>query len=135
MRSAETAGASGVVLPRHRSARVTPVVAKAAAGAIEYLPIALVSGIPAALDRAARAGCWTVGLDERGDRNLYDLDLADQPIVLVLGAEGRGLARLTRDRCEMLVRIPLHGSVTSLNVAAAATLACHEVGRRRDKRD
>ena len=82
------------MLPRHRSARVTPVVAKAAAGAIEYLPIALVGGIPAALDRAARAGCWSVGLDERGDRSLFDLDLADQPIVLVLGSEGKGLARL-----------------------------------------
>ena len=97
MRSAETAGATGLVLPRHRSARVTPVVAKAAAGAIEYLPIALVGGIPAALERAPRAGCWTVGLDERGDRSLFDLDLADQPLVLVLGSEGRGLARLTRD--------------------------------------
>ncbi len=135
MRSAETAGASGVVLPRHRSARVTPVVAKAAAGAIEYLPIALVERHPRRARTRRARGCWTVGLDERGDRSLYDLDLADQPIVLVLGAEGRGLARLTRDRCEMLVRIPLQGNVTSLNVAAAATLACHEVARRRDKRD
>jgi 23S rRNA (guanosine2251-2'-O)-methyltransferase len=131
MRSAETAGATGLVLPRHRSVRVTPVVAKAAAGAIEYLPIALVGGVPAALDRAKRAGCWTVGLDEQGDRSLFDLDLADQPIVLVLGSEGRGLARLTRDRCDVLVRIPVHGRLASLNVSAAATLACHEVARRR----
>jgi len=77
MRSAETAGATGIVLPRHRSARVTPVVAKAAAGAIEYLPVALVGGIPAAIERAARAGCWTVGLDEGGDRSLFELALAD----------------------------------------------------------
>jgi 23S rRNA (guanosine2251-2'-O)-methyltransferase len=132
MRSAETAGATGIVLPRHRSARVTPVVAKTAAGAIEYLPIALVGGIPNALERAAKAGVWSVGLDERGDRTLGELDLADQRIVLVLGAEGRGLARLTRDRCDMLVRIPMHGHVASLNVAAAATLACHEIARRRD---
>jgi len=131
MRSAETAGATGMVLPRHRSVRVTPVVAKAAAGAIEYLPIALVGGIPAALDRAKRTGCWAVGLDEQGDRSLFDLDLADQPIVLVLGSEGRGLARLTRDRCDVLVRIPVQGHLASLNVSAAATLACHEVARRR----
>jgi 23S rRNA (guanosine2251-2'-O)-methyltransferase len=131
MRSAETAGATGVVIPRHRSAHVTPAVTKTAAGAIEYLPIAVVGGIPAGLERAARAGCWSVGLDEAGDRSLFDLDLADQPIVLVLGAEGRGLARLTRERCDVLVRIPMHGHVASLNVAAAATLACHEVARRR----
>jgi 23S rRNA (guanosine2251-2'-O)-methyltransferase len=133
MRSAETAGATGLVMPRHRSANVTPVVAKAAAGAIEYLPIALVGGIPAAIDRAARAGCWSVGLDERGDRSLFDLDLADQPIVLVLGSEGKGLARLTRDRCDVLVKIPMQGHLDSLNVSAAATLACHEVARRRRK--
>jgi 23S rRNA (guanosine2251-2'-O)-methyltransferase len=131
MRSAETAGATGLVMPRHRSASVTPVVAKAAAGAIEYLPIALVGGIPAAIDRAARAGCWSVGLDERGDRSLFDLDLADQPIVLVLGSEGKGLARLTRERCDVLVKIPMRGRLDSLNVSAAATLACHEVARRR----
>ena len=133
MRSAETAGATGLVIPRHRSAHVTPAVTKSAAGAIEYLPIAIVAGIPAALERAARAGCWSVGLDETGDRSLFDLDLADQPIVLVLGAEGRGLARLTRERCDVLVRIPMHGRVASLNVAAAATLACHEVARRRHR--
>jgi 23S rRNA (guanosine2251-2'-O)-methyltransferase len=134
MRSAETAGATGLLLPRHRSARVTPVVAKAAAGAIEYLPIALVGGIPASIERAARAGCWSVGLDERGDRSLFDLDLADQPIMLVLGSEGSGLARLTRDRCDVLVEIPMHGKLESLNVSAAATLACHEIARRRTAR-
>ena len=133
LRSAETAGATGIIMPRHRSANVTPVVAKAAAGAIEYLPIALVGGIPAAIDRASRAGCWSVGLDEGGDRSLFDLDLADQPIVLVLGSEGKGLARLTRDRCDVLVRIPMQGRLASLNVSAAATLACHEVARRRQK--
>ena len=131
MRSAETAGATGIIMPRHRSASVTPVVAKTAAGAIEYLPIALVGGIPAALERASRAGCWTVGLDEQGDKSLFDLDLADQPIVLVLGSEGKGLARLTRDRCDVLVQIPMQGRVDSLNVSAAAALACHEVARRR----
>jgi len=133
MRSAETAGATGLVITRHRSAHVTPAVTKAAAGAIEYLPVAVVGGIPAALERAARAGCWSVGLDETGEQSLFDLDLADQRIILVLGAEGRGLARLTRERCDVLVRIPMHGHVASLNVAAAATLACHEIARRRHR--
>ncbi len=120
------------MLPRHRSAPITPTVTKAAAGALEYLPIALVGGIPAALERAGRAGCWTVGLDAAaGDRSLFDLDLADQPLVLVLGSEGRGLARLTSARCDVLVSIPMYGSIESLNVAAAAAVACHEIARRR----
>jgi len=131
-RAAETAGATGLVLPRHRSARVTPVVAKAAAGAIEHLPIALAAGIPHALERARRAGCWTVGLDaDAAGRTLAELDLADQPIVLVLGSEGRGIARLTSARCDVLVSIPMHGAIESLNVAAAAAIACHEIARRR----
>jgi 23S rRNA (guanosine2251-2'-O)-methyltransferase len=131
IRSAETAGATGIVVPRHRAARITAAVTKAAAGAIEYLPIALVGGVPNALERAQRAGCWGVGLDERGETSLSDLSLADQKIVIVLGAEGRGLARLTRERCDVLVSIPMYGKIASLNVAAAATLACHEVARRR----
>jgi 23S rRNA (guanosine2251-2'-O)-methyltransferase len=131
VRSAETAGATGVIVGRHRAAHVTPAVTKAAAGAIEHMPIALVGGIPNALERAQRAGCWTVGLDERGDTSLYDLPVADQRIVLVLGAEGRGLGRLTRARCDVLAHIPMYGALPSLNVAAAATLACHEVARRR----
>jgi 23S rRNA (guanosine2251-2'-O)-methyltransferase len=133
LRTAETAGATGVVLPRHRSARITPSVTKAAAGAIEYVPIAWVAGIPSALDRAGRSGCWTVGLDEHGRSSLFELDLAGQRIMLVVGAEGRGLARLTRDRCDVLVRIPMRGHLASMNVAAAAALACHEVARRRDQ--
>jgi 23S rRNA (guanosine2251-2'-O)-methyltransferase len=131
MRVAETAGATGMIVPRHRSAHVTPVVTKAAAGAIEHLAIALVGGIPNALERAQRAAVWTVGLDEHGNTALHDLGVADQRVVLVLGAEGRGLGRLTRERCDVLVRIPMHGALPSLNVAAAAALACHEVARRR----
>ena len=96
---------------------MTPAVTKAAAGAIEYLPIASVAGIPAMLDRASRKGVWSVGLDEGGSQSLFDLNLTDQPIVLVLGAEGRGLARLTRDRCDVLAHIPMRGRVASLNVA------------------
>ena len=131
-RAAETAGATGLILPSHRSARITPVVAKTAAGAIEYLPIALTGGIPNALERARRAGCWTIGLDvDAADRSLFDLDLADQSLVLVLGSEGRGLARLTSARCDVLVSIPMRGAIASLNVSAAAALACHEIARRR----
>ncbi len=131
LRSAEGAGATGVVVPRRRSAHVTAAAAKAAAGAVERVPMGVVPGIPAALERAARAGVWSVGLDGDGDVELFDLPVGDRPLVLVLGAEGRGLARLTRERCDLLVRVPMFGSLESLNVSAAAALACYEVARAR----
>lgn len=131
LRTAETAGVTGIVLPRHRSAHVTPTVAKAAAGAIEYLPMAVVPGLPAALAQLSRDGIWTVGLDADADRSLFDLDLASEPVCLVLGAEGTGLSRLVRARCDVVVAIPQQGSIASLNVSAAGALACFEVARRR----
>ena len=131
MRSAETAGATGVVLATHRAAGLTPAVAKAAAGALEHLPVAFVSGVPGALDRAKRAGVWCVGLDADGDQSLFDLSVADAPLVLVLGAEGRGLSRLARARCDVIASIPMHGHIESLNVSAAAAVACTEIARRR----
>ena len=134
LRSAEAAGATGVVLHRHRAVHVTPTVAKAAAGAIEYLPIAVVPGLPAALQRASQLGCWIVGLDDGADRSLFDLDdLGREPVVLVLGAEGPGLSRLVRARCDLLAAIPMRGHIGSLNVSAAAALACFEVARHRSK--
>jgi 23S rRNA (guanosine2251-2'-O)-methyltransferase len=131
MRTAETAGATGVVLATHRAAGITPAVAKAAAGAVEYLPVAFVSGIPGALDRARRASVWCAGLDERGDQSVFDLSVADAPLVLVLGAEGRGLSRLARTRCDVIASIPMRGHLASLNVSAAAAVACTEIARRR----
>lgn len=120
-----------MVLPRHRSALLTPAAVKAAAGAVEHLPIALVSGVPAALEQLGRAGVWTVGLDADGDTPIFELAVADRPLALVLGAEGRGLSRLARERCDLLASIPIHGHVESLNVASAAAIACFEVARRR----
>ncbi len=132
LRSAEGAGVHGVVLPRHRAVHVTPTVAKAAAGAVEHLDIALVPGLPGALQRLSAQKVWVVGLDDAADRSLFDLgDLATEPLVLVLGAEGAGLSRLTRERCDLVVSIPMLGRLSSLNVSAAAALACFEVARRR----
>ena len=131
LRTAECAGATGAVLPRHRSAHVTPTVAKAAAGAVEHVPIALVSGLPSALARLKDQGVWTVGLDAAGDTSLFDLNVATEPVALVLGAEGKGLSRLVRERCDVLASIPLRGALSSLNVSAAGALACYEVARRR----
>jgi 23S rRNA (guanosine2251-2'-O)-methyltransferase len=131
MRSAETAGATGLVLATHRAVGLTPAVAKAAAGALEYLPVAFVSGIPGALDRARRAAVWCAGLDADGEQSLYELSVADAPLVLVLGAEGRGLSRLARARCDVVASIPMYGHISSLNVSAAAAVACTEIARRR----
>jgi 23S rRNA (guanosine2251-2'-O)-methyltransferase len=131
MRTAETAGATGIIVPTHRAVGLTPAVAKAAAGALEYLPVAFVSGVPGALDRAKRAGVWSVALDGDGDRSVFDLSVADAPLVLVLGAEGRGVSKLARQRCDVVASIPMHGRIESLNVSAAAAVALTEIARRR----
>ena len=110
LRSASCAGATGVVLPRHRAVHITPTVAKAAAGAIEHLPMALVGGVPNALAQLRELGVWVVGLDMIADQTLFELGpVAQEPIALVFGAEGRGLSRLARQRCDVVVRIPLLG--------------------------
>lgn len=130
-RSADAAGVTGLILPRHRSARISATVSKTAAGAIEHVPIANVPGVPAAIQTLQKHNVWVIGLDEGGTRSIFDLDLADQPMCLVLGAEGPGLSRLTRERCDELVSIPMQGAVASLNVSAAATVAMFDVARRR----
>jgi 23S rRNA (guanosine2251-2'-O)-methyltransferase len=131
LRSASAAGVTGVVLARHRAVHVTPTVAKAAAGAIEHLPMAVVGGIPTALSRLRDQGLWLLGLDADGDRSVWDLDLGDVPVALVVGAEGTGLSRLVRQRCDAIVAIPMRGPLDSLNAATAAAIACFEVARRR----
>jgi len=134
LRSAEGAGVTGVVLPRHRAVHITPTAAKAAAGSIEHVPMAIVGGLPAAMERITRAGIWLVGLDGGAEASLFELgDQAGGAIALVLGAEGAGLSRLVRQRCDVLVRIPMRGRLASLNVSAAAALACYEVARHRDR--
>ena len=131
IRSAESAGATGLVLTRHRAAHVTPTVTKAAAGAIEYLPIAVVPGLPAALQELQTRGVWTVGLAGDAPQTVFDVPVADVPVCLVLGSEGTGLSRLVRQRCEIVVGIPRLGRTESLNVSAAAAVACFEIARRR----
>jgi len=132
LRSAECAGVTGVVLPRHRAVHVTPTVAKVAAGAVEHLDIAVVPGVPNALRQLDDLGVVTVGLDAQAPTSLFDIDLeASIGVALVMGAEGRGLAALTRRRCSALAAIPQFGALGSLNVAAAGAVACFEVMRRR----
>ena len=131
LRSADGAGVTGVVLPRHRSARISPTVTKTAAGAVEYLRFAQVGGIPAAIERMNSAGLVTVGLAGESRQSLYDLDLGDVPIALVVGGEESGMAQLTRKRCAAVVSIPQLGKISSLNAGVAASIAAFEVARQR----
>lgn len=131
LRSAEAAGATGVLLPRHRAAHVTPAVTKAAAGAIEHLALGLAPGVPAALASLRALGVWSVGLVPEAPVALQEVELFDGPVAVVLGSEGRGLSRLARQRCDVLARIPQRGRLASINVSAAGAVACFEVARRR----
>jgi 23S rRNA (guanosine2251-2'-O)-methyltransferase len=131
LRSAECAGVTGVVLPRHRSARLSPTVTKTAAGAIEHLPFAVVGGVPAALGELRQHGVWSIGLAGEAEQSLYDLPLGDGPVALVVGSEDKGLAPLVRRRCDAVVAIPQHGALPSLNVGVAGAVACFEVARQR----
>lgn len=134
LRSAECAGVSGIVLPRHRSAHLSPTVAKVAAGAIEHLAFALVGGIPNALERLSSLGVWTFGLEAAAPRSIYDSAIGSGPVALVVGGEERGLSPLVRRRCDEVVAIPQHGVLESLNVGVAVAVACFEVARRRSGR-
>lgn len=128
-RSAEAFGSTGMVLSRHGASPLTAAAAKAAAGAFEYLPVAIVAGVPSALRRLKDLGLWLAVLDPRGPTSLHDLHLAREPLALVVGAEGKGPGRLTRELCDVDVRVPLSGRIGSLNAATAAALALYEVRR------
>jgi 23S rRNA (guanosine2251-2'-O)-methyltransferase len=136
LRTAECAGVTGIVMPRHRSVHLSPTVTKTAAGAIEYLPMALVGGIPTALTRLREMGVFTVGLEAGSDTSVFNLPVdATTKVALVLGAEGDGLSRLVRERVETLASIPLAGRLNSLNVAMAGAAACFEIVRQRQTHD
>jgi 23S rRNA (guanosine2251-2'-O)-methyltransferase len=130
LRTADAAGAAAVIVPRDRSASMTPVVAKAAAGAAESVPLVTVTNLARAMDEIKQAGLWIAGAAGDSDRSLFDLDLTG-PIAWVLGAEGEGLRRLTRERCDWLARIPLAGQVQSLNVSVATGICLFETVRQR----
>ncbi len=135
LRTAECAGVTGAVLGKHRAAHITPAAAKAAAGAVEHVPMALVPGIPNALARLAELGVWSVGLDVTAPTSVYDMSVAADAVALVVGSEGRGLSRLARQRCDVVATIPLSGSLSSLNAAAATAIGCFEVARHRQTGD
>jgi 23S rRNA (guanosine2251-2'-O)-methyltransferase len=132
LRTAEAMGVHGVLVPRHQAAGLTPHVVRAAAGALEYLPLARVGNLAQALERLKQGGCWVVGGVAEGAAAVtpWGADLRG-PLVLVLGSEGHGLRPLVARSCDVLVRIPLAGRLGSLNVAAAGAALLYEVRRQR----
>src|SRR5690242_6151010 len=132
IRTAHAAGAGAVIIPERRAAAVTDVVAKAAAGALEHLPVVRVTNINRALEDLKKRGYWIYGLDERGEQN-YDRVNFSAPTALVLGGEGKGLHEQVRKHCDVLVRIPMAGKISSLNVSVAAGVVLFEWKRRRGK--
>jgi 23S rRNA (guanosine2251-2'-O)-methyltransferase len=130
IRTAECAGADGLFIPERRAAGLTETVAKAAAGALEYLPVARAQNVARLVEDFKARGVWTVGTDADANIEYTDWDWT-QPCALLLGGEGAGLRRLVRERCDALVRIPLRGRITSLNVSVAAGIVLYEALRQR----
>ena len=130
LRTADAAGADGVVIPERRAAGVTPTVTKASAGASEHLPIAKVTNIGRTLEELKSRNLWIVGLDERASQNYDSLDYK-MDCAIVLGAEGKGVHELVRKKCDFLISIPMLGKVSSLNVSVAAGVMLYEIVRQR----
>ena len=134
IRTAECAGAHGIIIPKRRSVGLTAVVGKASAGALEYMPVARVSNITAAIDTLKKAGVWVYGTAAEGDTTLYRADLKSAAAI-VIGNEGEGMSRLVSERCDFKVSIPMKGSISSLNASAAAAIMLYEAVRQRSLTD
>ncbi|MED2974348.1 MULTISPECIES: 23S rRNA (guanosine(2251)-2'-O)-methyltransferase RlmB [unclassified Fictibacillus] len=130
MRTADAAGAHGIIIPKRRAVGLTAAVAKASTGAIEYIPVVRVTNIVQTMKELKERGIWFVGADMKGKEDYREAGL-DMPIGLVIGSEGKGMGRLVKDTCDFLVRLPMEGKVTSLNASVAAGLLLYEVYRKR----
>jgi 23S rRNA (guanosine2251-2'-O)-methyltransferase len=130
LRTADAAGAHAVIVPRDRAAGITPVVCKVASGAVGHIPFVQVTNLARTLRALREAGIWLVGTDMAGETPLHRADL-NRPLALILGAEEKGMRRLTREACDWLIAIPMYGSVESLNVSVAAGVCLFEACRQR----
>lgn len=131
IRTAECAGVSGIILPRHNSVAITPTVVRASAGATEHIAVAQETNLVNTLKRLKKAGFWVIGADMTGPQEYFRTAIPF-PAVLVIGGEGRGIRRLVRENCDLLVRIPMFGQVNSLNASVSAALLTYELMRQRD---
>ncbi|HAE41552.1 MAG TPA: 23S rRNA (guanosine(2251)-2'-O)-methyltransferase RlmB [Clostridiales bacterium] len=130
IRSCECAGVDGIIIPERRAAQINDTVAKTSAGALEYLPIIKVVNINTTIDNLKRKGFWIYGADMNGDKAYYE-EKYDSSLALVIGGEGKGISRLTREKCDIIVEIPMYGKINSLNASCAATILIYEVIRQR----
>jgi 23S rRNA (guanosine2251-2'-O)-methyltransferase len=130
LRTADAAGVQGLVVPKDHASGITPTVCKVASGAAETVPLYRVTNLSRALEQMKAAGLWVVGADGAAPQTCFEADLT-APIALVIGAEGHGLRRLTREHCDLLVRVPMAGKVESLNLSVAAGVLLYEVLRQR----
>ncbi len=130
LRTADAVGVHAVITTRDRSAGITPVVRKVASGAADSVPFVVVTNLVRTIERLKREGIWIIGTDGSSKDELYDTNLAG-PVALVMGAEGKGMRRLTREACDHLVRLPMHGVVSSLNVSVATGVCLYEICRQR----
>ena len=130
IRTADAAGVDGVLLPKRHSCPLNAVVAKISAGAVEYMPVVQIGNIAQTLQELKKQGFWVAGADMAGSQLYFEADLTG-PLVLVVGAEGKGLGRLVKENCDILVRIPMLGGVSSLNASAAGAVLLYEIRRQR----
>jgi 23S rRNA (guanosine2251-2'-O)-methyltransferase len=130
LRTADAAGVHAVITTRDRSAGITPIVRKVASGAADSVPFVVVTNLVRTLERLKKTGIWVIGADGTSDDVLYDTDMTG-PVALVMGAEGKGMRRLTREACDGRVKLPMHGVVSSLNVSVATGICLYEIKRQR----
>jgi 23S rRNA (guanosine2251-2'-O)-methyltransferase len=130
LRTADAVGVHGVIIPKRRAVGLTSVVAKASAGAIEYVPVARVTNISQTIDYLKKNNVWVIGTDQTGEKEFYKSDLKG-PVALVIGSEGEGMGRLVREKCDFVVRIPMMGNISSLNASVAAAVMMYEILKQR----
>ena len=130
MRTADAAGAHGIIIPKRRAVGLTATVAKLSTGAIEHIPVVRVTNMSRTIDELKEKGVWIAGTDAKGKEDYRQFD-GSLPLGLVIGSEGKGMGRLIRDKCDFLVQLPMAGHVTSLNASVAAALLMYEVYRKR----
>jgi 23S rRNA (guanosine2251-2'-O)-methyltransferase len=132
IRTAEVCGAHGIIIPKRRNVGVTPTVYKSSAGAVEYMKIAKITNVNVAIDKLKEQGIWVYGADMDGDEYSFEANLSGS-VALVIGSEGRGISKLTKDKCDKLVKIPMKGRVNSLNASVAGGIMMYEVLKHRLK--
>lgn len=130
IRTAEAVGVGAVVLPKRRSAQVTPAVVRSSSGAVEHIPVVQVTNLVRAAEELKQAGYWVAGIDMDGDRLYWELDMSG-PTALVLGGEDHGIGQLLKQKCDFLLRLPMAGRVNSLNASVAGSIVLYEIARQR----